>query len=113
LRARTPKQRAAAADEARAAAHAATAVRALQEGEQAARSRPAAASSPANALSALRDAIERRAAVQIAYTDDRGVVGERTVRPIRVEGGRLTAVDPTDDEERSFPVHRITRVTPS
>ncbi|GAA3816254.1 helicase-associated domain-containing protein [Nocardioides panacisoli] len=113
LRARAPKQRVAAAEEARAAAHAAAAVRALEEGEEAARSRPATASSPANALSALRDAIERRADVLIAYTDDRGVVGERTVRPVRVEGGRLTALDPSDGEERSFPVHRIGRVTPS
>ncbi|HWJ83760.1 MAG TPA: helicase-associated domain-containing protein [Nocardioides sp.] len=113
LRARTPKQRGTAPDEARAAAHAAGAVRTLREGDEAARARPATASSPANALSALRDAIERRAHVDIAFTDDRGVVGERTVRPVRVEGGRLTAIDPSDDEERSFPIHRITRITPA
>lgn len=113
LRARTPRSRGSAPDEARAAVHAAAAVRTLREGDEAARSRPATASSPANALSALRDAIERRALVDIAFTDDRGVVGERTVRPVKVEAGRLTALDPSDeDEERSFPVHRISRVTP-
>ncbi len=33
-------------------------------------------------------------------------------RPIRVEGGSLTAHDHRSDDERLFAVHRITTVTP-
>lgn len=114
MRARSPRASRArnGAEHAHEAARVATAVRALRAGDAAAAERPATSSSPGTALSALRDAIERRASVTIAYTDNRGVVGERLVRPVRVEGGQLTAIDPTDEEERRLPIHRITRVTP-
>ena len=107
VRARTPGSAGRAADEARHAAQVAAAVRSLRAGDAAARVRPAAAVSPAGALSALRDAIERRASVVIAFTDNQGVVGERTVDPISVEGGQLTARDHTADDVRTFAVHRI------
>ena len=102
---------------ARAAAQVAVAVRALREGEEEARDRPASASTPGGASSALRDAIERGARVQIGFTDNQGVVVERAVVPLVVEGGRLTARDvgATDDDpdaERSYPLHRISRVLP-
>ncbi|MEZ0579634.1 helicase-associated domain-containing protein [Nocardioides sp. MH1] len=112
LRARTPKPRGAGQQEARLAVQVAAAVRALRAGDQAAQVRPAAAVSPAGALSALRDAIERRAAVVIGFTDNQGVVGERVVEPLSVEGGQLTAHDRTADDVRTFAVHRISRVTP-
>ena len=112
LRARTPKPRGPAQHEARHAAQVAAAVRALRAGDDAARVRPASAVSPAGALSALRDAIERGAAVVIGFTDNQGVVGERVVDPISVEGGQLTAHDRTADDVRAFAVHRISRVTP-
>ncbi|WP_322937050.1 helicase-associated domain-containing protein [Nocardioides bizhenqiangii] len=112
VRARTPRQRGPAHSEARHAAQVAAAVRSLRAGDAAARVRPAAAVSPAGALSALRDAIERHASVVIAFTDNQGVVGERVVEPLSVEGGRLTAHDRTADDVRTFAVHRISRVTP-
>ncbi len=112
MRARTPRFRGAAQQDARHAAQVAAAVRSLRAGDAAARVRPAAAVSPAGALSALRDAIERHAAVVIAFTDNQGVVGERVVHPISVEGGQLTARDHTADDVRTFAVHRISRVTP-
>ena len=52
------------------------------------------------------------ASVVIAFTDNQGVVGERVVDPIAVEGGQLTAHDRTADDVRTFAVHRISRVTP-
>jgi len=112
VRARTPRSRGPAHDEARHAVQVAAAVRSLRAGDAAARVRPAAAVSPAGALSALRDAVERRAAVVIGFTDNQGVVGERVVDPISVEGGQLTAHDHTADDVRTFAVHRIQRVTP-
>ena len=112
LRARTPRQRGPSHGDARHAAQVAAAVRSLRAGDAAARVRPAAAVSPAGALSALRDAIERAASVVIAFTDNQGVVGERVVDPIAVEGGQLTAHDRTADDVRTFAVHRISRVTP-
>lgn len=117
LRARSPKEvreHRRALDEARHATHVAVAVRKLREGDAAAQARPASADSPANALSALRDAIERRSPVTIGFTDNRGVLNEITVDPLRVEGGQLTARDHADPEHtRSFPVHRIRTVTPA
>ncbi|MEQ6903510.1 hypothetical protein ABLM29_20510, partial [Nocardioides sp. YIM 152588] len=102
---------------ARAAAQVAAAVRTLREGEEAARARPASASTPGGASSALRDAIERRGLVQIGFTDSQGVIVEREVVPLLVEGGRLTARDAgagddDPDAERSYPLHRISRVVP-
>ncbi|KRC59592.1 MULTISPECIES: helicase-associated domain-containing protein [unclassified Nocardioides] len=121
LRARTPRTREttdAARSAARQAAHIATAVRTVRQGDEDARSRPASASAPGGGvLSALRDAIERRGAVLIGFTDNQGVVSERSVQPLVVEGGQLTARD-TDaeaddpDAERRYAVHRITRVVP-
>ncbi|WP_240044642.1 helicase-associated domain-containing protein [Nocardioides albidus] len=121
LRARPPRTRDradAARAAARQAAQAASAVATVREGDEAARSRPASASAPGGGvLSALRDAIERGGAVLIAFTDNQGVVSERTVRPLVVEGGQLTALDADageddPDAERRYAVHRIGRVIP-
>ncbi len=112
VRARTPRARGPAHHDARHAVQVAAAVRSLRAGDAAARVRPAAAVSPAGALSALRDAIERRASVVIGFTDNQGVVGERVIDPISVEGGQLTAHDHAADDVRTFAVHRIQRVTP-
>lgn len=113
LRARVKRPRPAGSESARHAAQVAAAVRALRAGEEAARTRPAAAVTPGGALSALRDAVERRSPVVIAFTDHQGVVGEKVVEPVAVEGGQLTAYDAVVDDTRTFAVHRITRVTPA
>jgi hypothetical protein len=121
LRARTPRTRDTTDPgraAARQAAHVASAVRSVREGDEAARSRPASASAPGGGvLSALREAIERRGVVLIGFTDNQGVVSERSVQPLAVEGGQLTArdADAGDDDpdaERRYAVHRITRVVP-
>lgn len=102
---------------ARSAAQVAVAVRNLREGEAAAATRGASSDSPSTAASALRDAIERGGRVQIGFTDNQGLIVERSVQPLVVEGGRLTARDadaePDDpDADRTYPLHRISRVTP-
>lgn len=121
LRARTPRPRDtadAARFSARQSAHVVSAVRTLRAGDEEARSRPASASAPGGGvLSALREAIERQGVVLIAFTDNQGVVSERAVLPTEVEGGRLTARDhdaaaDDPDAERSYAVHRISRVVP-
>ncbi|NHA01599.1 hypothetical protein G5V59_22450 [Nocardioides sp. W3-2-3] len=92
LRARTPRSREPAGGArgvARQAAHVATAVRTIRQGDEDARNRPASASAPGGGvLSALRDAVERRGAVLIGFTDNQGVVSERAVRPLVVDGGQ-------------------------
>jgi len=122
LRARMPRTRDSAdgaRSSARQAAQVVAAVAALREGDEAARSRPATATAPGGGvLSALRDAIERRGVVRIGFTDNQGVVSERSVRPLVVEGGQLTARDAEADEddpdaERRYAVHRISRVMPA
>lgn len=121
LRARRPRTREpadAARSQARAAAQVAHAVQALRDGETEARTRPASASvAGGGVLSALRDAVERRGVVLIGFTDNQGVVSERAVLPLVVEGGQLTARDANadaddPDAERRYAVHRINRVTP-
>ena len=121
LRAR-PRRSRKGADPARGAARQATqvvhAVRSLREGDEAQRNRPATASAPGGGvLSALRDAIERGGTVLIGFTDFQGVVSERTVVPLEVEGGQLRARDVEAsaddlDAERRYAVHRISRVVP-
>ncbi|WP_028654608.1 helicase-associated domain-containing protein [Nocardioides sp. J54] len=121
LRARTPRTRDSAEPgrvAARQAAQVASAVRSVRDGDADARSRPASASAPGGGvLSALRDAIERRGVVVIGFTDNQGVIAERSVLPLSVDGGQLVArdsdADPDDpDAERRYAVHRINRVLP-
>ncbi|GAA4809492.1 helicase-associated domain-containing protein [Nocardioides caeni] len=121
LRARAPRTRDS-ADPARVAArhaaHLVSVISGLRDGEEVARSRPASASAPGGGvLSALREAIERRGAVLIGFTDHQGVINERAVVPLRVEGGQLAARDrdaerDDPDADRTYAVHRISRVVP-
>ena len=62
-------------------------------------------------MAALREAVETRTTVWIAYLDNHGSTVERVVDPVKVEGGWLTAYDHRSEEVRSFAVHRITGVT--
>ena len=39
-----------------------------------------------------------------------GVITERLVEPVRVEGGQLTAYDVRSDDVRYFAIHRVTSV---
>ncbi|WP_028472730.1 helicase C-terminal domain-containing protein [Nocardioides alkalitolerans] len=133
LRARVPRSRrtplgTAAAQSARDTAHAAAVVTAVRAGDRMADARPhpretpraptsspAATrppTSPAQALTLLREATETRSTVRISYVDNHGSFLDRVVEPLRVEGGQLTAYDHRSDAERTFAVHRITTVVP-
>ncbi|MBC9734904.1 helicase C-terminal domain-containing protein [Nocardioides marmotae] len=113
LRARTPKdRRLPARTAARTAAHTAAVVTGIRAGDREASTRPAAAAtlSPGGALAALREAVEARTSVLIAYVDNHGASTERLVDPLSVEGGQLTAHDHRSDDLRTFAVPRITSV---
>ncbi len=112
LRARTPRERRAAATSARDAAKVAAVLTAIRAGDRAASSRPTTTStlSPSGSLAALREAIETGGAVLIGYVDNHGTASDRIVDPMTVEGGQLTARDHRSDDVRTFAVHRITTV---
>ncbi len=116
-RARTPRhRRPPAVRTAREAATVTAVVTAIRAGDRASASRPtrpADATSPSDALAALRLAVEDSATVLIGYVDNHGSSSDRLVDPLRVEGGQLTAHDHRSDDTRTFAVHRITTVRPA
>jgi hypothetical protein len=115
LRARTPQdRRIPARAAARQAAAVSAVVTAIRAGDRAATARPerSAQLSPSGSLAALRDAVESRSSVLIAYVDNHGTSTERIVDPVTVEGGQLTAHDHRSEDLRTFAVHRITSVRP-
>ena len=61
----------------------------------------------------LREAIEEKATVLIGYVDNHGTSTERVVDPLRLEGGQLLAYDHRSEDDKTFSVHRITRVGPA
>ncbi len=110
-RARTPKPAATPSmDLARRHARTSAVVTAIRAGDRAAAERPrrAPATTPADVVSLLRQAVEERAEVWIGYLDGHGAALERIVRPLEVGGGRLTAYDERDEDTRHFQIHRIT-----
>lgn len=110
-RARTPKPAATPAmGTARRHARTSAVVTAIRAGDRAAAERPrrAPATTPADVVSLLRQAVEARAEVWIGYLDGHGAALERIVRPLEVGGGRLTAYDERDEDVRHFQIHRIT-----
>ncbi|MET3962470.1 hypothetical protein ABIE44_002404 [Marmoricola sp. OAE513] len=112
-RSRTPRPAPSAGlSEARLAARTTAVISALRAGDRAAAERPAraAAKSPADVMSALREAAEARTEVWIGYLDNHGTSVERVVRPLEVGGGQLSAYDERNDEVRSFAIHRISEV---
>ncbi len=119
-RARNPRHRAPGPDlgAARLEARVAATVGAVRAGDRAAASRPRDADAgpqgrggPMATMAALREAVEARATVWIAYLDNHGSTVERVVDPVKVDAGWLTAFDHRADDVRSFAVHRITRVS--
>ena len=111
-RARTPRQtRAPGRDAARQAARVSAVVAAVRAGDRAAALRPTRvpATTPADVVAVLRDAVESRREVWIGYLDNHGSSSERIVRPVEVGGGQLSAYDERTDEVRSFAIHRITQ----
>ena len=119
-RARTPRASGpghAAEVSARTTARSAATVTAIRAGDRNAALRPpatdpAARQSPAAILAMLREAAEVGASVWIGYVDNDGSSHDRVVDPVRVEGGRLLAVDHRTEEDRTFAAHRINSVRP-
>ena len=102
---------------ARTTARSAATVTAIRAGDRSAELRPPATDpatrqSPAAILALLREAAEAGTSVWIGYVDNDGSAHDRMVDPVRVEGGRLLALDHRTEEDRSFAVHRINSVRP-
>ena len=74
---------------------------------------PAAGTSePGDVLVVLREAVQARASVWVEMVGADGRAERRLVRPLKVEGGRLRALDPRREAELTVAVHRIADVTP-
>ncbi|CAM3419211.1 helicase-associated domain-containing protein [Nocardioides dubius] len=112
-RARTPRRQSRGNEEAREAVTITSAVAAIRAGDRVEVQRPErpAATTPAQALAVLRQAVETGATVLIGYVDNHGTSSERLVEPRRVEGGQLMAYDYRSEDIRGFAVHRITSVS--
>lgn len=96
-------------------ARVAATVAAIQSGDRAAVARPAetVAHAPNDIVALLRRALDASLNVVLAYAGPDGTVSQRVVRPLRLEGGRLTAFDERSDLRRDFLVHRITAAAPA
>lgn len=73
--------------------------------------RPAGGTSePGDVLVLLREAAQARASVWVEIVGPDGRSQRRLVRPLKVEGGRLRALDPQREAELTVAVHRIAGV---
>ena len=68
-------------------------------------------SEPGDVLVVLREAVQARASVWVEMVGGDGRAERRLVRPLKVEGGRLRALDPRREAELTVAVHRIAGVT--
>ena len=73
---------------------------------------PAGTADPVAALATLREAVADGREVWLEVVDPQGTPQRRRVRPVRVDGGRVRAVDSARDAELTVAVHRIASVTP-
>jgi hypothetical protein len=110
-RARTPRSSPPAGrDLARRTARSSAVVAAVRAGDRAAATRPSRgpATTPAEVMNLLREAVGDEATVRIGYLDNHGTSTERVVRPLEVGGGELSAFDERSEGVLRFAVHRIT-----
>ena len=61
----------------------------------------------------LREAAQARTSVWLEVVGPDGRSQRRLVRPLKVEGGRLRALDPQREAELTVAVHRIAGVDPT
>jgi len=66
---------------------------------------------PADALVLLREAVATRTELWVEIVGPRGTTDRRLLRPVRLEGGRLRAVDAAREAELTVAVHRIASVS--
>ncbi|MBE1875216.1 helicase-associated domain-containing protein [Myceligenerans pegani] len=64
----------------------------------------------ADGLALLREAVRDGLLVRVDVVGAAGKLERRTLRPLRLDGGRLRAVDPARDAEITVAVHRVARV---
>lgn len=67
-------------------------------------------SEPGDLLVVLREAAQARTSVWVEIVGPDGTSQRRLVRPLKVEGGRLRALDPQREAELTVAVHRIAGV---
>ncbi|GHS89474.1 hypothetical protein AGMMS50218_15840 [Actinomycetota bacterium] len=67
---------------------------------------------PVAALGLLREAVADHTDVWLEVVGPQGSLQRRRVRPLRLDGGRLRAIDPSRDAELTVAVHRIASVSP-
>ncbi|SDQ65201.1 helicase-associated domain-containing protein [Quadrisphaera sp. DSM 44207] len=72
-----------------------------------------AATEPAVALEALREAAASHRSLWVGLTDRTGRTSVRLVEPVTVEGGMVTALDAASGQVRTMSVHRVTGVAPA
>ncbi|WP_019148930.1 helicase-associated domain-containing protein [Timonella senegalensis] len=66
---------------------------------------------PSLTIVLLREAIADGSLVTIAMADSRGTLTHRTLKPLRLDSGRLRAADPARESELTVAIHRIASVT--
>jgi hypothetical protein len=70
-------------------------------------------SSPGDALALLHEAIRDGRVVWIEMAGRTGALERRALRPLRLDGGRLRALDADREAELTVAVHRIASVEPA
>ncbi|MBX9245767.1 hypothetical protein ICW40_13240 [Actinotalea ferrariae] len=68
---------------------------------------------PVLALALLREAVAEGREVWLDIVGPNGGSTRRRVRPVRVDAGRVRAIDPDREAELTVAVHRIAGVTPT
>ncbi|ROS78754.1 helicase-associated domain-containing protein [Cellulomonas sp. PhB143] len=74
---------------------------------------PGGTTEPADSLALLREAIDGQRHVLLEIVGARGTPETRRVRPLRLDAGRLRALDTARDAELTVAVHRIASVRPA
>ncbi|PRZ08128.1 XPB/Ssl2-like helicase family protein [Isoptericola sp. CG 20/1183] len=69
-------------------------------------------SEPGDALALLHDALRDGRTVLVEMVGGSGTLVRRELKPMRLEGGRLRALDPVREAELTVAVHRIASVEP-
>src|SRR5690606_35028357 len=81
-------------------------------GRDAGRDAGGGTSEPGDSLALLHDALREGRTVQVEMVGGSGTLVRRELKPIRLDGGRLRALDPLREAELTVAVHRIASVEP-
>ncbi|CAM3670818.1 helicase-associated domain-containing protein [Isoptericola cucumis] len=68
---------------------------------------------PGDTMAVLHDALRDGRSVWIEMVGPRGALERRELKPLRLDGGRLRALDPVREAELTVAVHRIAGVEPA